>query len=196
MDNQPIVINLFAGPSCGKSTMAGGIFSILKLHNVKCEYIQEFARDLVYENRMDILKRNQLYVFAKQYTRMARTQFRAVKPKILITDSPLLLSLVYNENISEEEKACIKKAHVKFDNWNYFIVRNDEKPFIRMGRSQKDKIECKDLDNRIYTMLLNNVTIFEKIRFGHEGINKISYEALVYLGIRPKFGMFQIGGEP
>lgn len=43
MDNSPIVINFFAGPSCGKSTMVGGIFNV------------------------DILKHNQLYIFTKQY---------------------------------------------------------------------------------------------------------------------------------
>ncbi len=189
MDKKPIVINLFAGPSCGKSTMAGGIFGILKLHNVKCEYIQEFAKDLVYENRIDILKYNQLYLFAKQYTRMIRSQFRGVKPEILITDSPLLLGLVYNQNISLEEKACIKKIHRQFTNWNYFIIRDEKKPFIKMGRNQNNKKECQELDLKILDMLKENTFSFEEINFGHTAINVISYEILNHLGINPNFCM-------
>jgi hypothetical protein len=33
------VINLFAGPGCGKSTLAAGIFSLLKFHGVLVELV-------------------------------------------------------------------------------------------------------------------------------------------------------------
>jgi adenylate kinase family enzyme len=38
------VINLFGGPGCGKSTLAARIFSILKLKDISCELINEYAK--------------------------------------------------------------------------------------------------------------------------------------------------------
>ena len=54
MDNQTVVINLFGGPGAGKSTCAMEICSELKKHGLSAEYVQEYAKELVYENRMDL----------------------------------------------------------------------------------------------------------------------------------------------
>ena len=186
MNKKPIVINLFAGPSCGKSTMAGSIFGLLKLHNVKCEYIQEFARDLVYENRINILNYDQIYIFSKQYTKMIRTQFGKVKPDVLITDSPLLLSLVYGKKaLSKHERMVILEAHFKFNNHNIFLRRNDKKPFFKMGRNQNDIRECKSLDIKIKEMLRDISHI--ELSVGPLAINTIVGEILDRFGIEQRF---------
>ena len=56
MDNQTVVINLFGGPGAGKSTCAMEICSELKKHGLSADYVQEYAKELVYENHMDLLK--------------------------------------------------------------------------------------------------------------------------------------------
>ena len=56
-----IVINLFGGPSSGKTTMAAGLFRLLKTMNKKVELVQEFAKDLVWENNLGKLS-DQFYV--------------------------------------------------------------------------------------------------------------------------------------
>ena len=50
--------------------------------------VSEFAKDLVYENRMDTMK-DELYIFAKQNHRLFRVKD---KVDVIITDRPLLLT--------------------------------------------------------------------------------------------------------
>lgn len=45
--NKTIVINLLGAPGAGKSTLAALIFSKLKMKNIACEIVTEFAKDLV-----------------------------------------------------------------------------------------------------------------------------------------------------
>lgn len=59
-----IVINLWGGPGCGKSTTMARIFSELKVKGYNVEMVSEFAKDLVYEKRDETMK-DELYIFAK-----------------------------------------------------------------------------------------------------------------------------------
>lgn len=43
------VINLFGGPSAGKSTLAAGVFYNLKCMGINCELITEYPKDKVWE---------------------------------------------------------------------------------------------------------------------------------------------------
>lgn len=56
-----LVVNLFGSPGTGKSTLSAYIFSQLKLANINCELVSEFAKDMVWENNMTALE-NQLYI--------------------------------------------------------------------------------------------------------------------------------------
>ena len=86
-----LVINLFGGPGCGKSTTMARIFADLKIQGYNAEMVSEFAKDLVYEQRQDTMK-DELYIFAKQHHRMFRVND---KVDIIITDRPLLLTNIY-----------------------------------------------------------------------------------------------------
>ncbi len=55
------VVNLFGGPSAGKSTTAAGVFALLKLHDLRSELVTEFAKDLTWEKREKTLN-NQYYI--------------------------------------------------------------------------------------------------------------------------------------
>ncbi len=65
------VINIFAGPGCGKSTVAAGLFHKLKTLNKNVEYVSEYAKDLIYENRLERLN-DYLYVLAEQHHRLLK----------------------------------------------------------------------------------------------------------------------------
>ena len=45
--NKTIIINLIGAPCAGKSTLAALVFSKLKMNNISCEIVTEFAKDLV-----------------------------------------------------------------------------------------------------------------------------------------------------
>lgn len=85
------VINLYGGPGCGKSTGAAHIFSELKLCGISCELVTEFAKDCVWDNSVDLLN-DQLLVTAQQWHRVDRL---LGKVDYVITDSPILIGLVY-----------------------------------------------------------------------------------------------------
>lgn len=89
--SKALVINLFGGPGCGKSTTMARLFADLKTRGFNVEMVSEFAKDLVYEQRQETMK-DELYIFAKQHHRLFRV---ADKVDIIITDRPLLLTNIY-----------------------------------------------------------------------------------------------------
>jgi hypothetical protein len=147
MNKRSILVNLFGGPGVSKSTTAAGIFSLLKIHDIDCEYVPEFAKDLVWEDRHKSLK-NQLYIFAKQYHRLWRLNGVV---DVIITDSPLLFTLVYaNDNEMSNFKPMVVQSYNSFNNLNYLLKRT--KKYNPNGRYQ-DEEGAKKVDKQIIQML-------------------------------------------
>jgi hypothetical protein len=85
------VINLYGGPSSGKSTQGAGLFYKMKQSGYNVELVTEFAKEVVWEGNVPLLK-DQLYVLAHQHRKLVRL---AGKVEFIITDSPVLLSIAY-----------------------------------------------------------------------------------------------------
>ena len=141
------VINLFSGPGVGKSTCAAHLFYLMKTNEYKVELVTEYAKDMVYENRDNILS-DQLYVFAKQNRRLKRLEGHV---DWIITDSPLLLSTIYNKDLLELN-TLVYKMFSSYNNYNFFL--NRKKAYQSYGRKQTE-IEAKGIDNRVLDMLKN-----------------------------------------
>jgi len=176
---KPYVVNLFAGPGTGKSTTAAGIFSLLKLHGVNCEYVPEFAKDLTWEQRFMTLA-NQIYVFGKQHHRLWRLKDQV---DVIVTDSPLLHSLVYGVFDLEMVQVIMKQVQ-EFSNLNYFLKRM--KPYNPKGRNQTLD-EAKALDGKIRAMLIGHQIAFEEINGTCEAINVITNMVLDCLGLKQTY---------
>ena len=144
-----LVVNLFGGPGCGKSTTAAWLFSELKKRRVSCEYITEFAKDLTWEGNKTALA-CQEYVFGNQSYRMARVKD---KVDVLITDSPLPLSIVYNKDLKEPEfSTLVWQAFNKYDNVNFLLSRGDT--YETTGRNET-KEEAEKIDEFILNTLVS-----------------------------------------
>lgn len=143
-----ILVNLFGSPGTGKSTGAAYIFSQLKMRGVNAELVTEFAKDKVWEGSKAVFE-NQAYIFGKQYFRISRC---ADKVDVVITDSPLLLSLVYNTNpiLGEDFNNVVRKVVDSYDCANYFLVRT--KAYNPVGRFQTEE-ESDKIADRIRELL-------------------------------------------
>ena len=186
------VINLFAGPGAGKSTTAAGVFSLLKMHNINAELLTEFAKDLTWEKR-DTALNNQYYIWAKQHHKLFRLQDQV---DIVVTDSPLLLSILYgNGNTSSHFYTLVDVVFKQFDNMNFFV--NRVKPYNPKGRNQTED-EAKVVDRNTKRLLQSMGLDFEEIPGNFDGINHITDRILkkhfglpglsVYLNKKPESG--------
>jgi tRNA uridine 5-carbamoylmethylation protein Kti12 len=140
------IINLFGGPGVGKSTIAASVFSNLKQHNIDCELAMEYAKDMIWEESLKTLD-DQIYVFAKQHHR----QFRLLgKVEYIITDSPIVLSVLYDKKRSKGLYDLIKERFECFNNINYLIRRGTI--YQPNGRIQTED-EAKRIDANVISLL-------------------------------------------
>lgn len=153
---QTLVINLIGGPGSGKSTCASGIFYQLKKLGINCELALEFAKDKVWEESIKILD-DQLYVFGKQYHKLFRLNG---KVDVIITDSPLLISILYNKTPSEYFDKLVVEQYHTFNNVLFFINRAEN--YQTEGRLQT-KEESEGLDNIIKEILQDNNIPYDEI---------------------------------
>jgi adenylate kinase family enzyme len=162
------VINLFGPPGTGKSTTAADTFAKFKWHNKSCELIGEYAKQLVWEGRTKILSDNQVYVTAKQNLSVSRL---IGKVEYILTDSPILLGLVYFDNKKHLELAnLIKRLYSDYDNLNILLRRT--KPYHKEGRYQTEE-ESNNLAGSIENLLIENQLDYITIDADEDAKNKI-----------------------
>lgn len=173
--DKPLVINTFGGPGCGKSTISAAVFSLLKMHEVNAELVTEFAKDLTWENRQNVLENNQYYVWGKQYHRIMRLVDQV---DVIVTDGPLLLGVMYGKKPECFDETMIR-GFKEFNNLNYFLLRM--KKYNPKGRNQTEE-ESKELDQKIMQLMIDNDVQFKIEPGNYEGINDIAKRVLRRLG--------------
>lgn len=142
---ETLVVNLFGGPGTGKSTMMAGIFAKLKSLGYDCEMCLEFAKELVWENRLETFS-DELYLFAKQNHRLHNLKG---KVDIVITDRPLYMSIPFYRYYKGQNKVYEDLVRQTFDSYyNFNIFLNRVSPFVVNGRLESEE-EAKDFDSRI-----------------------------------------------
>jgi hypothetical protein len=146
-----MVINFFGGPGVGKSTAASYIFSQLKARGIHCEYVTEFAKDLVWEGNTNAFD-CQMYISGNQAWRIRRV---IDKVPIVITDSPICIGILYNHDNDELNDALLSEFN-KYENLNFYL--NREKVYVTTGRNQTES-EANEIDILTKKLLEdNNIT--------------------------------------
>jgi nicotinamide riboside kinase len=169
--SKALVLNLYGGPGSGKSTTMAGVFSELKLIGINCEMAQEFAKEKVWEGSFGVLD-NQIYVFGKQFHSVERVRG---KVDIVVTDSPVLLSLVYGKTTLPEFKKLVVAVDKQFWSLNFFLERH--KKYNPAGRMQNEE-EAREKDLEIKSMLDSHNINYEVIDGGREAIGIIVKKAM------------------
>lgn len=132
-----LIVNCFGAPGAGKSTTSTGVFHYLKLANINAEYVSEYAKNLVYEDRGKTLE-CQPYVFGKQLRDLERVIGQV---DVAITDSPILLSRYYGERYCKDRYPAsffqfVTEQFKAMPALNYYIER--VKPYNPKGRNQTE----------------------------------------------------------
>lgn len=144
---QSKIINFFGGPGVGKSTLSFGLTYFLKKNGHSCEYVGEYAKDLTYLQRFYELK-NQTHVFGEQ---LRRLMIPYGQVEYIITDSPILLSLFYTNNVLPNDELGLEKliprTFLKFHNYNFLVV-SDYAFYDPVGRNQTQE-ESQELGFKI-----------------------------------------------
>lgn len=121
------VINLFGAPGAGKSTVAAGLYHLMKAEGLIVEFAQEYAKELVWAHAGGMpgetppAMRDQLSIFAEQNRRLERIRDHV---DYVVTDSPLLMSSIYApENYPRSFHGFVLDMFRTYDNVNFFLER-------------------------------------------------------------------------
>lgn len=180
MNKDVLIVNILGAPGAGKSTGAAYIFSQLKMAGVNAELITEFAKDKTWEHNKSALS-NQIYLFGKQYFRLDRCSDQV---EVIITDSPLFLSILYNNEQLEENRLPDSFNRLVLDivntlNCKTYLLKR-VRPYNPAGRNQT----VEESDALFYKLkgLLNEYKIdYTEVNGAVEDYNRIVDDVLKLL---------------
>ena len=170
----PIVINGYGGPGAGKSTACLEITAALKKEGYNAEYVQEYAKELVYEKDMEMLDgspEHQYEILKEQTRRMDRLYDQV---DFIVTDSPVMLNIIYNKQLTPEYESLVNELQGEYINYSFFMER-DASNFEKEGRIH-NLTESIEKDNEIKDMLQKNEIKYKT--YNHENVNEIVNDAI------------------
>lgn len=167
---QAIVVNMAGGPGCGKSILASDLFSALKRKFISCELSGEYIKRKLREDARKVVQ-NQIYIFAKQ-------QFQLFGMKdnvdVIITDSPIFFSSVYDSSNCPHLAALIMKEYNNYTNLTYLLNRDDKVPYEQEGRYQ-DRAGATLVDKRVRSFMEDHSIKYKEL----SGINSTSLDIVI-----------------
>ena len=177
-----IVVNLYGGPSSGKSTTAAQFFAWLKLNGFESELATEYAKDKVWQGNLATFQ-DQFYVSAHQHNRVFSLCGQVA---YVVTDSPVLMSATYANPDDKALKDLIVDRHSQYNNINIWVDR-DVETYSENGRLQTLE-EAQEIDGKIKEWV-------ESVDKFHFNINKYVDMEEVFKNIRWAVNKFNIGGK-
>lgn len=174
--SKTLVVNLFGAPGSGKSTGAAYIFSKLKMAGVRAELVTEFVKDKVWENSSEPIN-NQAYIFGEQSFRMSRCDG---KVDVIVTDSPLPLSIVYNNDgrLTENFNQSVMDVFKSYNNINFMI--QGVKPYDPVGRIHTQK-QAEAIGRKIVGTLAQRNIYYTTVPGDKTGYDRIVKKVLKLL---------------
>lgn len=182
-EHNTIVVNAFAGPGAGKTTSCLEITEKLKKQGFVAEYVQEYAKELVWDNKFDLLDGSiprQFDILKEQLNRVDRLYG---KVDFIVTDSPVLLNATYLQQANADYVKAIQEIYSHFNNFNYFVER-DVTAFEKEGR-----IHNLEQSLQIDTQLKNTLEVLN-LDYGvynHSTIDNIVTDVIKYRSEKPVF---------
>lgn len=168
-DRQTLVISAFGGPGSGKTVACMDICQQLKKRGYNAEYVSEVAKDYVYDENFEMLDGTAEHQYEILQEQLKRVDRYIGKVDFVVTDSPILLNGIYNQQLTPEYARTLLEIHGQYNNFVFFVNR-DKTQFQQEGRIH-DLQESMEKDLQIQNLLDDN-----KIYYGtynHETVGKI-----------------------
>ena len=150
---------MLSGPGAGKSTTAHFLVGHMKAQGMKVEYVHEFAKDCVWDNRSHDSHQSggifteQDYMLANQNNMLRRLVGRDID--FVVTDTSILLGLAYTPTwYPPSFTKFLLDVYHSYDNINIFVDRGDI-PYVTEGRNQTSD-EALTKDKEALDILTNN----------------------------------------
>lgn len=147
-----LIVNLLGGPGCGKSTLAHSVMSRLKMDKVNCEYVEEYAKGKTWEESWNALN-DQCFIFANQNWHYKRVMG---KVDVIITDTSLLNSIIYNDHYGESFNQLVLEEFNKYNNLNIFVRRTGSSIVYETEGRKQNYEESLELDEKFEATLFEN----------------------------------------
>ena len=175
-----IIINAFAGAGAGKSTACMDICSGLKKAGYSAEYVQEYAKDLVYESS-ELLDGSPTHQFEILLEQMERQDRLVGVVDFVVTDSPILLNGIYNKEITPEYSQMLNHLHAQYEdagckNFSFFVKRDMNPSHFEENGRIHNFTESVKKDQEVKDMLSNHKIFY--CSYDYSTIEKVVANAI------------------
>ncbi len=171
--NMKACVNFYGGPAAGKSTAAASLYAHLKKAGFNVEMAPEIAKEFVLEENSVALS-YQLMIWANQCYRIY-TAYRHAD--IVITDAPILLGAIYNEDASSAFIDVVLEQYHSFNNINIVVPRQTSTLHSMVGRVHS-LTESVSIDNQIIHLLENHAIPFTTYDGDDDALTQLIYDEL------------------
>lgn len=161
------IINFIGGPAVGKSTSALRIASDLSKAGHLTEYVNEYAKDRVWE---DATFEDELYIYAKQHHKIHRVNG---KVDFIVTDAPLIMKLHYMPEELDFSNLVLDIDKM-YNNKNILLKRSKNTKFYQEGRNHTLE-ESIEVDEKLEQLLIDN-----NIEYITINVDEIPLDGLYY----------------
>lgn len=167
MTKKLVVVNLYGGPCSGKSTIAADIFAKLKRLHLDVELVREYVKEKIWELNPEVMQ-DQVYILGRQHYRQSVLQGQC---QVAITDSPVLLTCVYNDLYTHLRNfnPLVVEMVGHYDNLNYLL----ERPSVYQAKGRvQDEEGAKGIDDLVVEML-------DRLGMSYKRINQQNFAEVV-----------------
>lgn len=182
-DRQTLVISAYGGPGSGKTVACMDICQQLKKRGYNAEYVSEVAKDYVYDENYDMLDGSPEHQYEMLQEQLKRVDRYMGKVDFVVTDSPVLLNGIYNQQLTPEYEHMLLRLHEQYNNF-VFVVNRDAGHFQEEGRihdlgeSMEKDAQIRDMldENQIYYGTYEHQTVGKIVDNSIHTLNRIRHE--------------------
>lgn len=167
-EKKAIVISFVGAPGAGKSTAALGLSYELKKKAKNVEYVQEFAKDLTYNNLLEKYIPNQSYIIAEQYKKIYDL---VEQVDYIVTDAGIEISAFHASQESKVVENLAWYLRNKTEQITIFIERDKDVKYDRNGRIESEQ-ESQKIGEGLENYLQQNNVNYYKVVGTQNAINK------------------------